>query len=229
MATRTVSFVEGEYYHVYNRGVDKRVVFQNKADHMRFLQLLYLANTSESINVRDLYREYDNVFKYKRESSLVAIGAYCLMPNHYHLLLTPLVENGISLFMKKLATGYSMYFNKKYERDGALFAGNFKARHTDSDEYLRYLYAYIHLNSVKLFDTSYTKGAHVSHEVLEKVKTFPYSSLVDYLGATRIESEILSPKYFPGYFVNANDHLSELSDWIIFENLPPEVQPRQVA
>ena len=81
-----------------------------------------------------------------RGETLVDIGIYCLVPNHFHLLIKEKTENGISEFVKKVATGYSMYFNKKYERTGSLFEGPFKAKRIDTDEYLKYIFSYIHLN-----------------------------------------------------------------------------------
>jgi putative transposase len=155
MSQRLISFSGGEFYHVYNRGTDKRAIYLDKSDYKRFIELLYLSNSSHSFVVRDIYRNNESIYEYDRGDLLVAIGAYCLMPNHFHILVTPLVENGISKFMNKLCTSYSMYFNKKYNRTGALFQGKFKAEHADRDEYLKYLYAYIHLNPVKLIDSTW--------------------------------------------------------------------------
>src|SRR3989344_1887720 len=160
---RKTKFVIGEFYHIYNRGVEKRIIFPNISDYKRFLALLYLANSNEIIQFRnDFSRTFlEKIFEKDRGEPLVAIGAYCLMPNHFHLLLTPLVEGGISKFMLKLQTGYSMYFNIKNEREGSLFQGTYKATHAQDDEYLKYLYAYIHLNPAKLKDKEWKiKGAH---------------------------------------------------------------------
>ena len=149
---RKDAFVQEEFYHIYNRGTDKRKIFLDTADHHRFIELLYLCNTKYSVNVRDIRKVHNNIFEFDRGKPLVSIGAYCLMPNHFHLLLTTDAESGISFFINKVCTAYSMYFNKRYDRSGALFQGRFKSQHADSDEYLKYLYAYIHLNPVKLID-----------------------------------------------------------------------------
>ncbi len=148
---RKISFAENEFYHLYNRGVDKRKIYLSASDYRRFLALLYLANSTAPAHLANLLRgkQLKDLSTITREHPLVAIGAFCLMPNHFHILLTPLVEHGISKFMLKLETGYSMYFNKKYERSGALFQGKFKAEHASSDNYLKYLYAYIHLNPAR--------------------------------------------------------------------------------
>src|SRR3989344_1364619 len=104
MSIRKINFVQGEYYHIYNRGNSKQKIFRNKEDYNRFIKLLYLANSSESYAISHLEK---NIYKFDRVSCLVAIGAYCLMPNHFHILITELVDGGISKFMQKLSTGYS--------------------------------------------------------------------------------------------------------------------------
>lgn len=90
MSTRSFSFVPDEFYHVYNRGVDKRIIFQTRSDHMRFLELLCVTNGMHAVDMRHIQKEYDSAYDWKQEDPLVAIGAYCLMPNHFHILLTPL-------------------------------------------------------------------------------------------------------------------------------------------
>ncbi len=206
MATRYTTFTEGEFYHIYNRGVDKRIIYQTTEDYLRFQQLLYIANTNEPINVRDLKKKYDSIFEYKKETELVAIGAYCLMPNHFHILLTPLSDVAVSTFMNKLTTSYSMYFNKRYDRTGRLFEGSFKSKHIDIDEYLKYMFAYIHLNPQKLYGNKQDMFIQTLH--------YRFSSLYDYLYNNREESNILEPSRFPKYFKNARDHLDELLEWI---------------
>jgi len=144
---RKIKFANGEFYHVFNRGVDKRKIFGSKFDVDRFLQSMDEFNT-----VNPIGSLYENSFlspeiKTKRKSKrLVNFIAYCLNPNHYHFILEQLVENGISQFMHRLSGGYSWFFNKKYQRSGALFQGVFKATHIDSNEYLLRVSAYVNLN-----------------------------------------------------------------------------------
>tara|TARA_B100000745_G_scaffold47720_1_gene28605 strand:+ start:130 stop:768 length:639 start_codon:yes stop_codon:yes gene_type:complete len=212
MTTRYTSFAEGEFYHVYNRGVDKRVIFNVEKDFSHFQQLLYMTNTSKGINSRDIKKNEASIFDYDRGDQLVAIGAYCLMPNHFHILLTPLVERGISTFMNKLTTSYSMYFNKRNDRTGRLFEGSFKAKHADNDEYLKYLFAYIHLNPRKLF-TQRT-------DVLLDISNYHYSSLADYVYNNREEGNILDYEKFPDYFVSSTKILEELNEWLGYNPSP---------
>jgi putative transposase len=220
MSIRSVPFVPGEFFHIYNRGTEKRTIFFDYADHHRFIELLYLCNSEKQINVRDVKSSHESVFNFERDEILVSIGAYCLMPNHFHLLLTPQTDGAISKYMNKVSTGYSMYFNKRYMRTGALFQGKFKAEHADTDEYLKYLYAYIHLNPVKLIDSSWKEeGIKDAAKSFDFAASFQYSSLPDYLGQQRDESKILDPKPFPEYFLTHNDIKNELFEWLTFNEV----------
>jgi len=150
--SRILPFSTGEYYHIYNRGTEKRDIFLDKADYLRFIVLLYISNNIEAVHISNLREQgkfLRDIINLERKETLVDIGTYCLMPNHFHLLIKEKRAGGISEFMKKISTGYSMYFNKRYERTGRLFEGTFKSVHADSDEYLKYLFAYIHLNPIK--------------------------------------------------------------------------------
>lgn len=194
---RKTQFERGEFYHIYNRGVEKRIIFQNVFDYKRFMALLYLANSDQTIQFRNSFSRIslDEVFQQNRGKQLVAIGAYCLMPNHFHLLITPLIDGGVSKFMLKLQTGYSMYFNIKNDRAGSLFQGIFKSQHVDDDIYLRYLYAYIHLNPAKIKDSNWKIRPKIFLEQIKKFITeYPYSSLKEYFSS---DYKIVNPLLFP--------------------------------
>ena len=142
--TRKVTFAQNEYYHIYNRGVEKRPIFSDKASYDRFLVLMYLCNTKEPIRLpRDFTLNLREIFSTKRTEQLIEVCAYCLMPNHFHLLVKEGRENGkgISQYMQKLTTAYTMYFNTRNSRSGSLFQGVFRAKHANQDEYLKYLYS----------------------------------------------------------------------------------------
>ena len=138
---RDIKLVKGEFYHVYNRGVDKRIIFQHRKDLDRFLESIEAFNTKENIGNLDRHSNK------RKEGKLVDFIAYCINPNHFHFIITPSVSGGLEKFMHKLCMGYSKYFNAKYQRSGALFQGKFKATHIDSDEYLLHLSAYVNLNN----------------------------------------------------------------------------------
>ena len=211
---RKIKFAPDEYYHIYNRGVEKRKTFLNKSDYMRFLELLHLCNRKESVVTR-LIPEKDR-FVDRAGVHLVSIGAYALMPNHFHLLIRANDDNGITEFMRKVTTGYTMYFNKKYQRVGPLFQGVFKAEHVDSDEYLKYLYSYIHLNPAKIIDSEWRKHIREKgdNKLLEFVRSYPYSSYDDYLNDKRPQKVVLSKGDFPDYFELKTDLRKSLTDWI---------------
>lgn len=218
---RKTSFVEGEFYHIYNRGVDKRIIFQSDYDYQRFLLLLHVLNTNKSLKIRDLLKgkNLNELLKIKNKDPIVAIGAFCFMPNHFHLLLTPLTQNGLSKFMLKIQTAYSMYFNLKNKRSGALFQGAFKSQHLDTDEYLRYIYSYIHLNPAKLKDKNWREyGPRDFNFLHEFVLNYKYSSVREYTNNNFI---IINPECFPDF---VNDYKSRkeylkvmISDWLNYQ------------
>ncbi|MCK5285780.1 MAG: transposase [Candidatus Pacebacteria bacterium] len=147
MPRRKITFENGEFYHIYNRGVDKRNIVKNKNDIMRMLESLEVFNTTELIGsiYEDTRRKRNNQFG-SRASKLVDILAFNILDNHYHLVLKQLSDGGISKFMHSFGTGYAKHFNEKYDRVGSLFQGVFKAEHINSDKYLSYVVSYVNIN-----------------------------------------------------------------------------------
>lgn len=137
-------FENGEYYHIYNRGTDKRNIFDASYDVERFLKSMEFFNSVDPI-VSLYHLEFEEIQVEKRDK-LVEIIAYCLNPNHYHLILKQLVDNGIPEFMKRLNGGYTSYFNFKNDRAGSLFQGTYKSKHARTNDYLLRLSAYVNLN-----------------------------------------------------------------------------------
>jgi|SRR3989344_4819479 len=210
---RYVNFAPGGYYHIYNRGVEKRDIFKEKSHYERFMKLLYVANGSKPYIFREI--EQLSPQKIERGKPLVAIGAYVLMPNHFHILIKEVVDGGISTFMSKLGTGYSLYFNKKEHRVGPLFQSNFKARHARRDEYLKYLFAYIHLNPLKLMQPLWKEeGIADSGKAKQHLDSYKYSSYPEFVGVKRDEAAILDRAEFPGYFRGTLEFRDLLDEWI---------------
>lgn len=209
MALRKQNFVVEEYYHLYNRGTDKRTIFLDRQDYRHFLFLMYICNTEKSIELRNIGEKFD------REATIVDVGAYCLMPNHFHILVREKTESGISTYMRKFLTAYSMYFNKKYERTGKLYEGVFKSLHVSNDNYLKYLYSYIHLNPAKLIDKNWREGYKNNTRLLKYVFSYLYSSLGEY---AKSKFKITNPKIFPAYFRKPNDHAKELFEWLNYHD-----------
>ena len=216
MAQRRVSFAVEEFYHLYNRGNSRQKIFVTQADHERFMALLYIANGTKAVDFREIDDQL--LFEFDRGEQQVAIGAYCLMPNHFHILATPLFEDGMVTFMRKLGTGYSMYFNKKHHRTGGLFEGRFKSEHVNSDTYLKYLFAYIHLNPVKLIQPKWQQEGIVDlYDTFKYLEQYQYSSYIDNQ-ITRPESNIINRSQFPEYFTTKKDYDSEMKEWLQYSD-----------
>ncbi len=222
---RSFNFAPGEYYHIYNRGVDKREVFLDHIDYERFILGLVNANNKEIFHISNLKKKLGG--KYKgletcldlRDDTLVDMGAWCLMPNHFHLLVKEKEDGGLVKFMHKLETGYTMYFNKKNQRTGSLFGGTFKAEHVHDDNYLKYLYSYIHLNPIKLFQSDWKeKGIKNIKRTFNFLFNFHRSSYLDYTGTDRIEKGIINPGVFPEYFSESGNFEGEIMDWLKFKD-----------
>lgn len=217
---RKFSFAVGEYYHLYNRGTDKRDIFLNDSDLLRFTFLLYACNSSKRIDVRELKEGNEGLpfGKIERGDTIVDIGSWCLIPNHFHISIREKVDGGVTKFMLKLTTAYSMYFNNLYGRSGRLFQGPFQCSHADDDRYLKYLFAYIHLNPIKLIEPNWKERG-----ILDKISSqkylseYKYSSYLDYTGINRDFGLILNKSEFPDYFSNTSEFYDFINDWLIYE------------
>lgn len=231
---RNQVFVEGVYYHIYNRGNSKQIIFLDDQDRDRFVKLLYLCNSHKNINFRDdIVDKKIDAFDFDCGSKLISIGAWTLMSNHFHLLLTIPVSpmsnigeesrlNHISFFIQKILTSYSKYFNKKYGRTGGLFETNFKSEYVDTDEYLKYMFSYIHLNPLKFIDVNWKENGIKNIVKAEAfLRNYKWSSYQDYCGIKRQAGKILSKADFPDYF-ETNGMSEEMFDWLTF----PDVQHR---
>ena len=138
----------GEYYHIYNRGVDKRHIFTDKADVERFLLSMKVFNSIAPIfSIRDVLESMEKERGTTAKKKLVEFVAYCLNPNHYHFILRQLVNGGIAEFMKRLNGGYTWYFNKRHDRNGALLQGRYKSRLIFNNYKLLELSVYVNINN----------------------------------------------------------------------------------
>lgn len=212
---RNVQFAPGEFYHLYNRGTEKRTIYQDQNDYERFLVLLRAANGNAPVHLQIQGRILKELKSVDFGETIVDIGAYCLMPNHFHLLVREKKEKGISVFMQKLTTAYTMYFNKRYERSGSLFQGKYKAKHAVNDEYLKYLISYIHLNPVKLIDSDWKEKALQDRlSARSFLDSYKYSSYLDYKNIIRPQNTLLDRRSFPDYFTEFGDFDKEVECWL---------------
>jgi putative transposase len=176
-------FIEDGYYHLYNRGVDKRIIFIDEQDYAVFLGYLkeYLAPPPNAgSDPHSLSLEID-------------LLAFCLMPNHYHLLVKQKSKNGITKLIRAICTNYVMYFNKKYQRVGTLFQGKYKAVLVDTDEYLLHLSRYIHLNPYPGSDPK--KYKYSSYNYYLKLKTATWLKPQEILSFFESKDKIDIAKY----------------------------------
>ena len=219
--SRSHTFAPGEFYHIYNRGTEKRTIFLKQGDYDRFVALLYMANQIEAVDLKLQGRTLEEVKDQERSTPLVGITAYCLMPNHFHLLLHEIESGGISKFMQKLSTAYTMYFNKRLERSGALFQGKFKASHVQDDRYLRYLVSYIHLNPVKLIEPEWKEHGIADRKGAEMfLADYQSSSYLDYLNKERTENIILTRDAMPEYFNSGREFKEFVTAWLDYKVEP---------
>jgi REP element-mobilizing transposase RayT len=168
MSIRNIEFANGEFYHVFNRGVDKRNIFSNRSQQYFFFNRLQLLNTTDNSkyfnNQRNKHKDQEVNGSGEK---LMSIVAYSLLPNHYHLLLKQEVDNGISQFMQRLGTSYTMFFNQQEKRSGSLFQGKFKATHLSGEYALPTVSAYVNLNH--------------KHHGIDPGKNLVKSSIFEYL------------------------------------------------
>ena len=214
-------FPSGGVYHIFNRGAHKQAIFTTECDYDRFLLLMYLTNKQSSFRIGNLIEKYkgrsslhilDNI-EIPAGERLVHLLAYALMPNHFHFVLKQNVEGGISTYMHKLLTAYSMYFNTKYEHSGVLFQGRFKSKLIDSDAYHRYIFAYVHLNPIDLAYPEWgEKRLSRPEKAQEFLQQYRYCSYTDYVGKERTASKILSKDEAPD-FLGEEDDFEEMLQW----------------
>lgn len=191
-----------EYYHLYNRGVSKQNIFLDERDYTRFLLLIIyyqspviLTNFSHSVtsyirsqtpNIRQ--KTVDAIIKQRA----VGLNAFCLMPNHFHLLIREVEEGGIAKYMQRVSTAYANYFNTKYNRKGHLFENSYRAVHIEDNDQLLYVSAYIHKNPL---------------DVNKNYVDYPRSSFHDYVGENRW-SKLLEREMILGQFKNPREYAS---------------------
>lgn len=185
-----------DFVHLMGRGVEKRDIVLDDSDRLRFIHNLYAFNDSNPVENYGLPVRRE---ERQKRSLLVYIHAFCLMQNHYHLLISEAIENGIPLFMKKLNMGYTKYFNERYERSGALWQGKYRKVTIARDAHFLYIPFYIHLNPLDYVMPEWREGGVRNvREALGHLETYRWSSHLDYLGV----------KNFPS--ITRRDELQEL-------------------
>lgn len=190
MPYRTTPFVNGEFYHLYNRGLERQPIFSNRRDYSRFIQTFFYYQIQNPKPKFSLYRR-SKTFPIDPSKKIVDIVCYCLMPNHFHFLGKQLKNGGVSEFMRKFIHSYTKYRNVKYKRQGPVFQGVFKAVRIETDEQLIHVSRYIHLNPLVSF-------------LVRDLRGYLWSSYPTYIGLTDddriVREEMLS------FFNSAKDY-----------------------
>lgn len=216
MPRRKIPLANGEYYHIFNRGVNKIPIFNNASDYKRvILATRYYSSAHTPMRLsRFLKLSNEKRANYwleiKNLPKLISIISYCFMPNHFHFLLKQKLDRGISKFIKYLQASYALYFNTKYERIGPLLQGQFKAVRIEDDEQLLHVSRYIHLNPY----TSYILTD------IKELEAYPWSSFPDYLGKSETKicstDEVLSffrdKEKYKEFVFNQADYQRKLED-----------------
>lgn len=194
MPIKRPHLVNNEIYHIVTRGVGDSLIFKDKDDRYRGIFSLYEFNTTKPVVIREK-RKQRKISKANREQFsdsrelLVEILAFYFMPNHIHLLVKQVKDNGITQFMRKFGAGYVAYFNKKYDRKGHLFQGRFRAIHIKTDEQLKTVFVYIHTNGISLIEAKWKeKGIENPEQIIEFLENYKWSSYSDYIGKKNFPS-----------------------------------------
>lgn len=196
MPYRTTVLATGEIYHIFNRGVAKMPIFSSKRDYNRLLETLYyyqFQNPKPQFSHLSRFKD----FNFEKNKKIIEIICYCLMPNHYHLLIKQLENNGISEFIKKVFNSYTKYFNTKHNRVGPLLQGQFKAVRIGYDEQFIHVSRYIHLNPITSF-------------LVKDLQDYPWSSYHDFIGLQKdklcnnssVMSSFKSPKKYEKFVLD---------------------------
>lgn len=195
MPYRIIPFETGGFYHIYNRGVEKRQIFSDERHYQRFLQTLYYYQFSGP-KPKFSHQFHFKLKDFYQNQKIVEIICYCFMLNHFHLLIRQLSEGGIKEFMQKILNSYTKFFNVKNNRVGPLFQGTFKAVPIETDGQLLHVSRYIHLNP------------YVS-DLTKDLESYPYSSYPDFIGIA--EGQICNKKPILNFFKDANDYKNFIS------------------
>lgn len=224
--------INGEIYHICYRAVGDSVIFHDVDDHFRGIFSLYELNNSKSVEI--WRRRRDRIIEKKKaklwevgpptnlnvleeRDKFVEILCFCFMPNHLHLLVKQLKDNGISNFIQKVGTGYATYFNKKYGRKGHLF-NKFKAILIENDNQLKNVFSYIHCNPISLIHPGWkSKKVENISKVIKFLEGYRWGSLQDYMGIKNFPS-VTNRELFLSLVDQGYNSKQEIEDWIKYKN-----------
>lgn len=211
-----------EFYHTYNRGVEKRKLFLENSDYLRGVHDLYEFNNAKATvnSCRSIVRfRKSNILEKLGEpmEKLVDIGVWSLMPNHYHLFSSPIKDNGLSAFHRKFGVGFANFFNTKYERSGALFQGRYKKVQVDNDTQALQLICYIHSNPLDLWKPNWKEKGLTNLEIQNALKflenDYRWSSHLDWWGIKNFPS-LIDADFVSRFFKNPKEYREFFANWL---------------
>lgn len=232
MKIQRPQLINNELYHTVIRAVGDMVVFSEEDDFYRGIFSIYEFNTIEPIiirerrRLREQFKKDNKIYRCPTSASLnlwpdnrskiVEVLAFSFMPNHLHLILRQLKDNGITDFMKKVGGGYAKYFNEKYNRKGHLFS-RFRAVHIKTDEQLRNVFAYVHTNLISLIEPGWKeKGIKNLEKVKEFLRDNKRHSYPDYLGKKNFPS-VTQREFFLEFLGGAEGCRAEVDNWVMYK------------
>ncbi len=242
MASGMRQFEIGGVYHLFNRGYDKRQIYLDDNDYLRFIECLYYFNTQDEVSVRirdvrqvESSKAYSRTFQRdpkqaKKWKPLVELMGFTLMPNHYHLIVREIVQGGISLYMQRMGNGYTGYFNIKYDRGGTggIFQSRYRCVRIESDSQLVNIFSYVHTNPVELIESRWkdliVKNPHGAVDWLER---YWQSSYLDYIGLGNFPN-VTQRDFFLELFGGEKYCKAVVEDWIKFKAQNAKLDPKIV-
>lgn len=215
---RRGKLIENGIYHIYNRGADKREIFRDSRDYLRFIHGLYEFNDEDPVGnitygfIRnptkvsgiDLRSVPASISK-KPRKILVDVLVFALMPNHFHLLIKQRKKNSVTKFMQKLGAGYALYFNQRYKRTGVLFQGRFKSVHVNRGNHLLHLPYYIHANPLDLNEAN--------NGDMKFLNSYRWSSHMDYCGWRNFPS-VTQRDFLLEFFDGEENYKKSINKWL---------------
>lgn len=220
MAVKHPQFVNGEFYHVVNRGVDKRDIFLDDDDRLRFINSLLVFNDAHSAlwSLRGFWTQQRGpsslVKTYRPKEPLCEIHAFVLMNNHFHLLLRQIRDDGVSRLMRKIG-GYAYFFNKKYQRTGTLFQGRFKAILIEEENQLKNTFVYIHTNPIEIVESQWKEfKVQNASRALQFLEKYRWSSYSDYQERANFPTLVVKD-FFLELLGGKENCKKEIEEWIL--------------
>jgi len=230
MPYRKEQFVNDEIYHVILRGLDDNLIFKDINDYYRGIFSIYEFNNANPITIqakrkaratfksriKKMDRGPASIFLDERKR-FVDVLAFCFMPNHIHLLLKQITDDGLIKFMSKVGTGYAGYFNRKNNRKGYVFQNRFRSIHIKDDDQLKIIFNYIHANPISLAEPGWKEnGINNPKEVIGFLEDYKWSSYKDYVGENNFTS--VTNRNFLSEFLGGPEGCKlSLKDWIEYK------------